>query len=268
MLGTARDSRIHRERILAAEGRLAEAGCEVLLLECGVVLRQREFPHVFDANLVRHPRLEAVDLDAQLAALEAPLREVGARHLQIAVAPGGLPDAVATELRRRSFYRDRLLAMALTGRPSRQMATGVSVRAVPHEVPFSSYAEVMDRMSREEPWYTPALSREIVGSLAAKADAGVLALHVAMLDGRPAGGAGLATFGDGVAAITTVGTIPSARRRGVAQSLVVDLADKARVAGCDLVYLVARADDTPRDMYRKLGFEVVYAFDVWLRPPI
>ena len=33
------------------------------------------------------------------------------------------------------------------------------------------------------------------------------------------------------------------------------------------MYLIARADDTPKEMYRKLGFETVFSFEVWLRPP-
>ena len=31
---------------------------------------------------------------------------------------------------------------------------------------------------------------------------------------------------------------------------------------------VNRADDTPKEMYRKFGFEIVHTFDVWLRPPL
>ena len=35
----------------------------------------------------------------------------------------------------------------------------------------------------------------------------------------------------------------------------------------DLVYLIARAEDSPKDMYRKLGFHAELGFDVWLRLP-
>ena len=64
-----------------------------------------------------------------------------------------------------------------------------------------------------------------------------------------------------------MGTVPEARRRGVAQAMVGKLCGKLRDAGCDVVYLLARADDSPKEMYRKFGFEVAFAFDVWLRPP-
>jgi GNAT superfamily N-acetyltransferase len=267
----SRPSRATADRIVASEDRLAEAGAEVFILDVGRVVRQPRYPHVFDANLIRHPRLSRHNLDEALERLEAPLRAVGAGHLQISVDDGTLPDVVAADLRRRGFFRDRLLVMVLRGRPARRRIDAVAIHAVPTDAPFEWYADVMDTMSREEVWYTPLLSREIIGSLSTKADAGVMVLHVATLHGRPAGAAGLAVCDRGAAcgvgAIATVGTVPDARHRGVAQSMVVTLADKALRAGCDLVYLVARADDTPKDMYRKLGFDVLYGFDVWLRPP-
>jgi ribosomal protein S18 acetylase RimI-like enzyme len=261
-------------RVVAAEDRLAEAASEVFALSAGRVIRQPQFPHVFDANLVRHPQFHsglASDVDEALALLSAPLRAIGARHLQLTCDGAQLPDSVRAALRGRGFLCDRLLAMVLPGRAARPASPEVEVLAVPDEAPLDWYADTMDRMSREEPWYSPPVSREIIGSLAAKAEVGALALHVARLDGRPVGAAGLA-IGDGaatgVASIVTVGTVPEARQRKVAQSLVVRLAERARAARCDLVYLIARADDTPKELYRKLGFEVAFAFDVWLRPPL
>lgn len=251
------------------EDRIAEAASEVIVLAEGRVIRQIDCPHVFDANVVRHARLDAEQLDEALTRLQQPLRAIGARHVQITCDAAPLSPEVIRGLLRRGFEGERLLAMALPGAPSRRAVDGVRVLEVGPEAPRSFYADAMERMSREEPWYSPRVAHEIISSLVCKAAAGVLTLYVAMLDGRPVGAAGLALDAEGhIAAITTVGTIPDARQRGVAQSLVVTLAERARAAGCDLVYLVARAEDTPKDMYRKLGFEVVHGFDVWLRPPL
>jgi ribosomal protein S18 acetylase RimI-like enzyme len=259
-------------RVTACEDAIAHAAAEVFPLEEGQVCRQRAFPHVFDANVVRRPRLRLDRLDEQLGRLQAPLKAIGARHLQIALEPAPLPEPLAAALRARGFVRDRLLAMVLAGAPARGPAADVEVRDVTAgEAPFGWYADTMDRMSREEPWYTPAVSREIIGSLASKADAGVLTLYVAVREGRPVGAVGLARGrgpSAGTAAIVTVGTVPEARGRGVAQTMVVQLAEQARARRSDLVYLVARAGDTPKEMYRKLGFAVSFGFDAWLRPPI
>jgi len=61
------------DRISLAEDALAEAGAEVLRLDCGRVIRQPSFPHVYDANLVRRAVLREEGLDDALARLQAPL---------------------------------------------------------------------------------------------------------------------------------------------------------------------------------------------------
>jgi ribosomal protein S18 acetylase RimI-like enzyme len=254
------------ERISIAEDALAEAGAEVIALDVGRVIRQPAFPHVYDANLVRRASLRTSNLDAALERLAAPLREVGARHLQLALDGADVPEALGGELRARGFVRDRLLAMALDGPSSRPRAAGVRLHRVPGEASWELFAYAMDRMNREEAWYAPSVSREIVGSLRQKAERGALSLFVAERDARVAGTVGLAVH-RGVASILSVGTLPEARGRGVGATMVLDVVDRARGRGADLVYLIARADDSPKDMYRKLGFAVEFGFDVWLRLP-
>jgi hypothetical protein len=256
------------DRIVAHEDRLAEAASQVFVLSSGRVIRQPAFPHVFDANVIRHPRLDLVDVDGTLHRLGAPLRAIGARHLQLVCDAEPLPDGMKAALRARGFLCDRLLAMRLPGAPSRRASPEVEVCAVPSAATPAEYADTMERMTREEPWYSPPVSREIIGSLEAKAATGVMRLHVARLGGRASGAAGLSIDAEArVASVLTVGTVAEARNRQVAQTMVVTLAERAFAAGCDLVYLLARADDTPKEMYRKFGFEVSFGFEVWLRPP-
>src|SRR5688572_680826 len=102
-----------QERISAAEDALAEAGAEVFALDVGRVIRQPGFPHVYDANLVRRAVLRPDGLEEALERLAAPLREVGARHLQLTLDGADVPDSVAPRLRARGFAHDRLLAMTL-----------------------------------------------------------------------------------------------------------------------------------------------------------
>ena len=254
------------DRISLAEDALAEAGAEVFPLAAGRVIRQAAFPHVYDANLVRRARLREETLDESLEQLAAPLRAVGARHLQLTLDGSDVPDALAPLLRRRGFVRDRLLAMAIDGPLLRQRAAGVKLKRVPEESPWESFTFAMDRMNREEAWYAPSVSMEIVGSMRAKSERGALDVFVAEKDCRIVGTVGVALH-RGVASVFSVGTLPDARRRGVGRTLVVDAVEHARSAGAQLVYLIARGDDSPKDMYRKIGFHVELAFDVWLRLP-
>ncbi len=253
------------ERISLAEDALAEAGAEVIRLDIGRVIRQPAFPHVYDANLVRRPRLREHGLDEALERLQQPLRAVGARHLQLTLDGADVPDDLGPLLRRRGFVRDRLIAMIGDSTPERRRQPNVRLRAVPGEAGWEQFAWAMDRMNREEAWYAPSVSREIVGSLRHKSERGALELFVADRDGRMVGTIGLARS-RGVASILSVGTLPEARRRGVGSTMVLDMLDRARKSA-DLVYLIARADDSPKEMYRKLGFRVELGFDVWLWLP-
>jgi ribosomal protein S18 acetylase RimI-like enzyme len=256
------------ERISLAEDALAEAGAAVIKLDVGRVIRQPAFPHVYDANLVRRARLREHDLDDALERLEAPLREVGARHLQLTLDGADVPDAVGPLLRRRGFVRDRLIAMICDRSPDRVRARSARTLSVPDQATWETFSYAMDRMNREEAWYAPSVSREIVGSLRQKAELGALEVFVAESNGRVVGTVGMARSGR-VASILSVGTLPDARGRGVGRSMVLDMIDRARAGAgaADLVYLIARADDSPKEMYRKLGFRAEFAFDVWLRLP-
>ena len=254
------------DRISLAEDALAEAGAELIPTRFGRVIRQAAFPHVYDANLVRRARLREDTLDEALELFAQPLRSVGARHLQLTLDGADVPDALAPLLRRRGFVRDRLIAMTLDGPLLKPRAPGVTLRRVPDEAPWDSFAYAMDRMNREEAWYAPSVSMEIVGSMRAKSERGALDVYVAEKDRRVVGTVGLAIH-RGVGSIFSVGTLPDARRRGVGRTLVIDTVERAQQSGADLVYLIARAEDSPKDMYRKLGFHAELGFDVWLRLP-
>lgn len=61
------------------------------------------------------------------------------------------------------------------------------------------------------------------------------------------------------AALEAVMTAPDARGRGWSRAVVGAAVARARADGCDLVWLLARADDWPREWYARLGFADVGA---------
>jgi predicted GNAT family acetyltransferase len=71
---------------------------------------------------------------------------------------------------------------------------------------------------------------------------------------------------DGVAQIESVLTDPAHRNRGLARALMAEGLRRARAAGCDLIFLVADADDWPRLMYGRLGFIPIGRIHEFLRP--
>jgi uncharacterized protein (DUF952 family)/GNAT superfamily N-acetyltransferase len=104
----------------------------------------------------------------------------------------------------------------------------------------------------------PGISDEAVEHLVRRegiADAHLAVTELAVLgdDGVPLAGTELRIDG-ATAAVEAVMTDPAARGRGYATALVVSAIARARAVGCDVVLLVADADDWPRTWYERLGF--------------
>lgn len=74
----------------------------------------------------------------------------------------------------------------------------------------------------------------------------------------------------GTAQVEDVNTLEPWRNRGAGRAVVLGAAAAARAAGADLVWLVADADDWPKKLYEKLGFESLamsWQFTKVLEPP-
>lgn len=61
--------------------------------------------------------------------------------------------------------------------------------------------------------------------------------------------------GNGIGQVETVGTLAAARGRGLAQAAILAAVGASQEAGHRVTFLSADADDWPRLMYEKLGFE-------------
>jgi GNAT superfamily N-acetyltransferase len=120
-------------------------------------------------------------------------------------------------------------------------------------------SEVMAGLWRPS-WHRdlPGIAEDAVDDLVRReafADAHCRIVDLAVLGdgGVPVAGTQLRIDGAS-AAVEAVMTEPGARGRGLAGSLVAEAVRRARAAGCDLVLLLAAADDWPRRWYERLGF--------------
>lgn len=78
--------------------------------------------------------------------------------------------------------------------------------------------------------------------------------YICYLEGKPIGNCDL--FMDGqVAKIEDFAVIPEYQRKGVGTTLLLAMVRKAQELGAKVIYLIADEDDTPKEMYIKLGFE-------------
>jgi len=75
--------------------------------------------------------------------------------------------------------------------------------------------------------------------------------------GEVAAVAFLYSNGGGIGQVEDVLTVPAHRGRGHARSVVLAAVDASREAGHELTFLWADEDDWPKELYAKLGFDVV-----------
>jgi ribosomal protein S18 acetylase RimI-like enzyme len=66
--------------------------------------------------------------------------------------------------------------------------------------------------------------------------------------------------------IEAVGTLEQFRNRGLARATVSRALGASREAGNDLTFLMARRDDWPKELYRKLGFDEIGVAYEFVRP--
>ena len=84
-------------------------------------------------------------------------------------------------------------------------------------------------------------------------------------DGQPVGMSCLRRL-DGVAQVEDVFVLPHARGDGAGTALVAHAITQARATDPELTFIVADADDRPRELYARLGFEPQTVFRSFWRP--
>lgn len=73
--------------------------------------------------------------------------------------------------------------------------------------------------------------------------------------------------GEEIGQVEDVGTLASARGRGLAKAVIGAAIAASREAGHRHTFIVADADDWPRQLYEKLGFETCGVLHIFRRPP-
>ena len=135
-------------------------------------------------------------------------------------------------------------------------APGVTVLPVTNTASLEEFVALIGGGSSSD-----VARRLIPATLAADAD--VLCL-TAYLDGRPAGTA-IAIRTGAVSGVYAVGTLPEARRRGVATAATWAAVDAGRAWGCETVALQSTEMGFP--VYAAMGFRTVVRYTVFRRAP-
>ena len=189
------------------------------------------------------------DVDAERWIADAEEALAGCAHRRVVLdhEPGALPTGWFVG-------EERLMVLGPDVEVARPQ--GVDVRPVTAEAMFGLWGPSWRRSIKGigDSAVDDLLRREAF----ADAHLSVLDLAVVDGDGSPRSSAQLRIDG-ATAALEAVMTEPDARGRGWSRAVVGDAVARARAAGCDLVWLIAFADDWPRDWYARLGFSDVGA---------
>jgi len=244
------------ERILASEHHRDVAVAEgVIELDGIVAFVDTRLPDVWDSNYLRVDR-PGIDADAVVAAGDETLGAAGMRHRSVFPLDERDGERLAAELEPRGWDAKRGIYMVHRRPPDRPGAFEVKevVQDVVDPARRAFFAPDLDAdqfLLRDRLLGAAGGDRWFV---VREADV-VLSFCRLLAD-------------DDTAQVEDVGTMPHARGRGLARAVTLAAVTAARADGHRLIWLAASADDWPRQLYARLGFELVGAeVSLYLAPP-
>jgi GNAT superfamily N-acetyltransferase len=206
-------------------------------LAFGTALFCDALPRVWDLNFVRVESRE-VELGVVFDQTERVQAEAGLAHRKLKLP---FEPRVPT-----GWKLTRLVVMVHRG--------GVPEAAGPvEEVGAAALRETWEQETRAT-YGDVETVRQLVAARFVRNGAAAPRYFAAHVDGRLVSECSL--FSDGrTAEVDAVATVEAYRGRGLAKAVVARAVEAAYRAGHDLVFLLADADDWPKELYRKLGFE-------------
>jgi ribosomal protein S18 acetylase RimI-like enzyme len=226
----------------------------------GRALLTPSLPRVYYANVF------SVDLGAQASAaelveeLEPIFATAGLGHRKVSI-DDELGARLAPEFGRLGWKVEELLVMPHTGQPPTLDTSGVE------EVGWEELESVWAEGIRSSPDIQDEQEgRQLVAAQHRRRIAVDVRYFAARVDGQIASYCELFSA-DGTGQIESVMTLEPFRGRGLAKAVVTRALVESGAAGNDFTFLVAEAEDWPKQLYRKLGFETAGSIWDFLLPP-
>jgi ribosomal protein S18 acetylase RimI-like enzyme len=218
----------------------------------GTALFHDALPYVYDRNFLRVERdVEAEQLPELLAAADRLQGGTGLVHRRLVFDSQGCRDH-AEALLGAGYQPGGLLVMAAVREPDRPAQAGAG-----REVELRDIEGAKRRFLSGEPFGgDPETVRQLLANDALLVEVANGRTFAAFDGGQVASYCRL--YRDGrVFQIEDVGTLPMLRGRGHARTVVAAARAAAEEAGAELVFLTARDDDWPKELYARLGFDPI-----------
>jgi len=214
----------------------------------GTAVFTPELPLRHDSNYldVDRPVESAAELEAEADRL---FGAAGLRFRVLLFRDAAEGERLAADLP--GFDVDRSVVMVQRRRPDADVDTAGVVELGPDGV-----RTARESMTLSYQWSSPAVAQQLLDAKNLLADWVAVRCFAAVAGDEVVSYADL--YQDGPdAQVEDVATLPGHRGRGHAKAVVTRAADEARAAGADFVFLVAAEDDWPKELYGRLGFDVV-----------
>ena len=225
-----------------------------------------DIPDVWDANWLEVDR-PGLPVERIVAAGDETIGAAGMRHRTLLTLDQADGERLVAELEPRGWKAERNVYMAHRRPPDRPGSA--DVEEVGQDEIESSRREFL-RDELEEFFgagkVTPAIIDQFLGFDRIYGEIAGDRWFVAREDRRVVSFCRLFS-GEGTGQVEDVATLPAARNRGLARSVVLAAVEASRAAGHDLTFLGALTDDWPRKLYKRLGFDEVGPEIVLYRKP-
>lgn len=216
----------------------------------GQMVSSPTLPRRYDSNyylvdaLPEDVEAQAVAADAERAHAEQGLQK---RAVMVRDLPTG--ERLAPGFAALGWEVQRFVVMAHRREPEQEVDTSIVT-----EVDLNGLAGAREHQLLTYPWGTPELARTLAeAKRRIPFETRFFAVHV---DGEVVSYTDL--YRDGpVAQVEDVATLEPHQGRGYASAVVTRAVEEARRSGAALVFLVADAEDWPKELYRRLGFDDV-----------
>ena len=247
------------ERAVAFMDELDERSAgRIIPFSHGLAYVDERLPRVHDLNYLRTTRRGATvdELAAEADRIQGPL---GHRHRRVNFWDRAEAERLEPGFVERGWRPQRFVVMA------HRRDTGRTPNAEAREVDYETLHPIWTAGLMSEPFVKGdrELVRQLVEHRAVTLRAVPTRFFAAFADGGVASYCDLYSF-DGVGQVEAVLTLPEHRGKGLASAVVLAALEASRQAGNDLTFLVADADDWPKELYAKLGFETVGRYERFL----
>jgi GNAT superfamily N-acetyltransferase len=219
----------------------------------GVALLDPELPDVWSRNYLFANELpEAVSASELAGEADRVLGGAGLRHRKVELFADEPGARLETGFRKLGWHPECDVIMVAKRPPDRPVDTSLV-----EEVAVDDLVPAWNEGWRTDPDVLGEdVARQLVENKRRLGKVVETRFFATRVDGEVASYCEL--YSDGrTAQIENVLTLDRFRNRGLARATVSRALDEARKGGHDLIFLIANRDDWPKELYAKLGFDVV-----------